>query len=178
MALQGTIDTFALADVLRLLGSTAKTGRLTLDGDRGRGEVLVVDGKVNGLALGDDSDFDEQPADEAMFELLRFENGNFVFDADESARDHTGTTWDVETLLTGADVVAAEWNEICSILPSEQAWISLAREIPGPEVVIDAERWRLLAVIGSGMPVTVLGEALASPSSRWAVWCATCSTSA
>ena len=161
MALQGTIDTFALVDVLRLLGSTAKTGRLTLDGDRGRGEVLVVEGKVNGLALGGDSDFDEQPADEAMFELLRFEDGSFVFDADESARDHTGITWEVETLLTGADVVAAEWNEICSILPSEDAWISLAGEIPGPEVVIDAERWRLLAVIGSGLPVTVLAESLA-----------------
>ena len=162
MALQGTIDTFALVDVLRLLGSTTKTGRLTLDGDRGRGEVLVVDGKVNGLALGGDSDFDEQPADEAMFELMRFEDGSFVFDADESARDHTGISWDVETLLSGADVVATEWNEICSILPSEDAWISLASEIPGPEVVIDAERWRLLAVIGSGLPVTVLAESLAA----------------
>ena len=35
MALQGTIETFALPEVLRLLGSGAKTGRLRLSGDRG-----------------------------------------------------------------------------------------------------------------------------------------------
>ena len=32
MALQGPRDTFALADVLRLLSATTKTGRLQIDG--------------------------------------------------------------------------------------------------------------------------------------------------
>ena len=36
MALQGNIETFALSDVLQLLSSTKKTGRLRLEGDRGR----------------------------------------------------------------------------------------------------------------------------------------------
>ncbi|MCU0309589.1 MAG: DUF4388 domain-containing protein [Acidimicrobiales bacterium] len=162
MALQGTIDTFALPDVLRLLGSTNKTGRLTLDGDRGRGEVLVVDGQVNGLALGDDGAFDEHPADEAMFELLRFAEGDFVFATDESARDHSGTPWEVEPLLGSAENIAAEWTEICRVVPSEDAWVSLAAQIPGPEVVIDADRWQLLALVGSGVPVAALRTALAA----------------
>ena len=46
MALQGTLDTFALADVLRLLAATTKTGRLQIDGDRGVGSIWLVDGAV------------------------------------------------------------------------------------------------------------------------------------
>ena len=34
MALSGTLETFSLPDVLRLLSSTKKTGLLALDGDR------------------------------------------------------------------------------------------------------------------------------------------------
>ena len=37
MALQGNIETFALPDVLRLLSSTSKTGKLRLEGTRGEG---------------------------------------------------------------------------------------------------------------------------------------------
>ena len=48
MALQGTIETFALPEVLRLLGSGAKTGRLRLSGDRGSGSVWIDGGKVVG----------------------------------------------------------------------------------------------------------------------------------
>ena len=47
MALQGTIETFALPEVLRLLGSGAKTGRLRLSGDRGSGSVWI-DGGTGG----------------------------------------------------------------------------------------------------------------------------------
>ena len=35
VALQGTLDTFALPDVLRLLASTQKVGRLRVIGDGG-----------------------------------------------------------------------------------------------------------------------------------------------
>src|SRR3954452_4303257 len=46
VALQGTLDTFALPDVLRLLASTKKTGRLHLTGNRGDGSVWVDTGDV------------------------------------------------------------------------------------------------------------------------------------
>ena len=46
MALQGSLDTFALPDVLRLLAATAKTGRLRIEGDGGRGNVWLRDGTV------------------------------------------------------------------------------------------------------------------------------------
>jgi len=160
VALQGTIDTFASADVLRLLGSTAKTGRMILEGDRGRGEILLVEGTVKGLALGENGAFDEHPLDEAMFELLRFEVGDFVFDANESARDHQGEGWEVESLLASAGAMISEWGEIEQVVPSDRAWLSLTSELLATEVTIDAARWRLVAMIGSGLPVAVLADAL------------------
>lgn len=48
MALQGTLDTFALADVLRLLANTHKSGRLELAGDRGHGRVWLGEGQLVG----------------------------------------------------------------------------------------------------------------------------------
>ena len=43
LALQGTLDTFSLPDVLRLLATTSKTGRLRIDGDRGLGSVWLAE---------------------------------------------------------------------------------------------------------------------------------------
>ena len=85
MALQGSIDTFALADVLRLLASTGKTGRLGLDGDRGSGHVVVVAGAVAEVAPPAPA-HEAVATEEAMFELLRFEQADFVFHADDEVR--------------------------------------------------------------------------------------------
>ena len=46
MALQGTLDTFALPDVLRLLAATKKSGRLRITGGHGTGSVWVAGGEV------------------------------------------------------------------------------------------------------------------------------------
>ena len=69
MALQGTIDTFPLAEVLQLLCTANKSGRLTLDGDRGTGVLWVTDGSLIGGEVGGRSV--DAPA-HLVFELLRF----------------------------------------------------------------------------------------------------------
>src|SRR5260221_12280621 len=80
VALQGTLDTFALPDVLRLLASTKKTGRLVITGTRGSGSVWVDGGSVVGTdATGAVPDAD---AVAVLFELLRFGgDGSFTFEA-------------------------------------------------------------------------------------------------
>ena len=80
MALQGSIDTFALDDVLRLVASTAKTGRLSLRGTRRQGELGDLDGRL----LDGSVTTDHRVGDlyELVFELLRFEDGDFEFDAE------------------------------------------------------------------------------------------------
>ena len=158
MALQGTLDTFELPDVLRLLASTRKAGRLHLSSDRGDGDVWMADGAVVALAAPGAS----RPADdlpEGLFELLRAREGSFVFEpGDEPATAQPPA--DVEPLLATAERQLAEWREIEAVVPSLASWLALAPELPGPTATVDAATWRLVAAIGSGLTVGELGEQL------------------
>ncbi len=157
MALQGTLDTFALPDVLRLLATTRKTGRLLIHGNRGDGNVWVDAGSViaasaagvpNGSSSGD-----------VIFELLRHTEGAFTFEAGATPNE-AGAPAEVEPLLQAAERQLYEWREIEAVVPSLDAWVSLAPELPGAEAVIDAARWRTIVAIGSGSTVRTIGDAL------------------
>lgn len=157
MALQGTIDTFAIPDVLRLLAATRKTGRLRVSGSRGSGSAWVEDGSVVDIEAAHAPHAGE-PAD-ALFELLRFEDGSFTFDVDLVCEDPRPAC-DVEDLLAEAEARLAEWREIEAVVPSLDAMVTLRRQLPGPEVTLDRERWATLVAIGAGTTVRRIGEEL------------------
>src|SRR5262249_1730888 len=127
VALQGTLETFALPDVLRLLASTKKTGQLRLTGTRGTGSIWLDGGSI--IA----SEASPAPladgASEVVFELLRFKEGDFVFDADSLASDG-GAPADVEETLGAAEAMLDEWREIEAVVPSLDGWVSLSSELP------------------------------------------------
>jgi len=157
VALQGTLDTFALPDVLRLLASTKKTGRLRVSGTRGTGSVWVDAGAVVGTEA---SGLAESPAPvEVLFELLRYGEGSFTFEAGTTPANPDPPV-DVEPLLIEAEHQVLEWREIEAVVPSMDAWVALAAELPRPEVVIDADRWKLIVSIGSGAAVSAIGQTL------------------
>lgn len=155
MALQGTLDTFALPDVLRLLAATKKSGRLHIEGDRGTGDVWVDGGDVVALET-------SRPAvtpTERLFELLRFTDGDFVFQAGASHPSPEVAT-PVEPLLTAAETVLAEWRAIETVVPSLTSWVALVAELEAAEVTLDRDRWRTIAAIGAGTTVGELGDRL------------------
>jgi hypothetical protein len=157
VALQGTLDTFALPDVLRLLASTKKTGRLLITGNRGSGSVWVDAGSVVGSeasgAEGEQEDVD------VLFELLRYAEGAFTFEAGTTAPSpHASRA--VEPLLVDAERQLAEWREIEAVVPSMEAWVSLVSELSEPEILIAAEKWKTIVAIGSGTSVSGIGSAL------------------
>src|SRR4051795_12598636 len=78
VALQGTLDTFALPDVLRLLASTKKSGRLRITGDRGHGSVWVDGGRVVGAEAA--AVPSGCPPVDVVFDLLRYHQGSFTFE--------------------------------------------------------------------------------------------------
>lgn len=157
MALQGTLETFALPDVLRLLASTKKTGRLRLSGKRDSGSIWLDSGEiVAGEASRSPSASD---ATEVVFELLRFEDGDFVFDSDDaSAEPHAPVS--VEDALSGAEALLTEWSAIEAVVPSTASFVSLRTEIDGDEITLPAERWSQVVAIGSGRTVARLGQHL------------------
>ena len=157
MALQGTLETFALPDVLRLLASTKKTGQLRLSGGRGSGSIWLDGGSIiaseaSGAPLADG-------AGEVVFELLRFKEGDFVFDADSLASDG-GAPADVEETLEAAESMLEEWKSIEAVVPSLDGWVSLNAELPDDEVTLDRDRWGEIVAIGGGTTVGGLGDLL------------------
>lgn len=153
MALQGTLETFALPDVLRLLASTKKSGVLRVDTERGHGEVVVVDGALAGGSA-ERAPLAEDPAD-VLFELLRSADGSFLFDTDADVTG-TGARADVETALTAAEAQLAEWREIEAVVPSPRRPVALVAERDG-DITLTAAQWRAVAAIGAGCTVEELG---------------------
>ncbi len=157
MALQGTIDTFELTEVVRLLAAGCKTGVLRLQGSRGSGRVWVNSGKVTAIEV------DHAPRAgghaEAMFELLRFDDGDFTFASDELA-DPEGEPTELEEILSEAEAQLAEWREIELVVPTTRARVSLRPELKRADVVLDKARWRLVAAIGGGITVATLGDVM------------------
>ena len=157
MALQGTIDTFELTEVVRLLAAGSKTGVLRLEGSRGSGRVWVDGGKVTTITV-DHAPRAESLA-EAMFELLRFEDGHFTFASDELANP-AGEPTELDGILVDAEAQLAEWREIEVVVPTTRAMVTLRRELTRADVVLDKQRWRLVASIAGGVTVATLGDAL------------------
>ncbi len=157
VALQGTLDTFALIDVFRLLASTNKTGRLRVTGDRGNGSVWFDGGGIV-LAAAHNTKPSDAPVS-VIFELLRQHEGSFVFEADVTTPE-AGAPSDVETLIRDAEHLLIEWQEIEAVVASIDLWVSLSPELPRPEVVVDGERWKVIVATGAGATVADVGDVL------------------
>ena len=158
MALSGTLDTFALPDVLRLLATTAKTGRLRITGDRGSGSVWVDSGEVVAAELA--SAVTQEPTnEEVVFGLLRFSAGSFTFEADATA-PNAGPPSPLEPVLGAAENMLVEWRAIEEVIPSLDVWVGLRPALEGPDVMVDRHRWSGIAAIGSASQVGAVAEAL------------------
>jgi hypothetical protein len=157
VALQGTLDTFALPDVLRLLAATKKTGRLRITGGRGTGSVWAQAGEIVGVEA-THAPHATEPVD-ALFELLRFHEGAFTFDA-EATVDDPGPATDVEIYLAKAEALLEEWRAIEAVVPSMDAWVSLRPTLPAGEVAIDQHRWTTLVAVGGGATVRRVADEL------------------
>jgi hypothetical protein len=154
VALQGTLDTFALADVLRLLASTGKSGCLHVSGSRGSGQVWLGGGAV--VAAQTVAPLVTTQPVEVLCELLRSADGEFSFEAGAIAEE-PGAPADVEPMLAEAEQLAAEWIEIEQVVPSMDAWVSLVEELPKAKLSVDAASWRVIIAVAGGSTVRDIG---------------------
>ncbi len=157
MALQGTLDTFSLPDVLRLLATTSKTGRLRIEGDRGQGSVWLTGGGI--VDADADRAIDGTPTDEVIFELLRFGSGSFAFDGDDKPTQATDPE-EVDAVLRRANSLLSEWSELETVVPSLEHEVNLSNDLSVDEVTINADRWRSLVAVASGRTVGELATSL------------------
>lgn len=154
MALQGNIDSFSVVDVLRLLGSSGKTGRLIVEGDDAVGSLWLVDGSLGGASLARDGAA-PTPADpaEVLFDIMRFAEGSFLFEADlrdDGATGEGAGPLHVDEVVDAATAAMEEWTSITDVVASPRAALVLADDLPTPTVEIDRAGWRAIAAIAGG----------------------------
>ena len=161
MSLRGSLDTFALPDVLALLATTAKTGELDVTGSAGGGRVWVENGQITGA----DADGTTSVVD-VLVHLLRLEDGDFTFHGDRTAPAPASPV-DVASTLEQAEARLAEWREVEELLPSPDVVLTLAQAAPGP-VRLSRDQWAAVAAVGDGRTVDELVEGLGGDElTRW-----------
>ncbi len=148
--LQGSLDNFALDEVLSLLSTTQKTGHLALSGDRGTGSLWLETGEIVGA---DASNLEEASAsDDVMFELLRFESGSFLFTMDQRL-DDPGVAESVDLLLGTAKDRIVEWRTIEAVVPSLSHDLWLIKSLEADEILLSRQDWDAVVAVGEGNTV-------------------------
>ncbi|MBW3651828.1 MAG: DUF4388 domain-containing protein, partial [Actinobacteria bacterium] len=151
VSLQGSLDSFALPDVLVLLSSTKKDGELRVTGGRVDGRVWLEKGQVVHTEIsGKDAS-----AIDAVFELLRLENGTFSFQAEGTAPRRAAPVT-IDSVLADAQVRLGEWAEISRVVPHLDAVVDMAAEAPADEVNVTRDQWHLLRTVAGGRSVSEL----------------------
>lgn len=154
--LQGSLENFALDEVLGLLSSTTKTGQLAIKGDRGTGALSFRQGRLvsgsasyraNGTGIGD-----------VMFELLRYSEGNFTFSAEDV--QPTDYDEDVTSVLEDAENRLLDWRSIEAVVPTLNHVVTPVSDLPAEEVTITRDEWSALTIIAAGCPAMVVCERL------------------
>jgi hypothetical protein len=156
MALTGTLDAFGLAEVLQLLAATAKTGRLEVDGDGGRGRLWLRDGALAEVTTDRVAD---APIDEALCDLLRFRDGGFTFEVDDRSPE-VASPQSLDLLLDRAYALLAEWQELEAAVPSLAHQVALAPIGENDQVTVTAQQWPALVAVGGGCTVAELSTRL------------------
>ncbi len=159
MALQGTIDSFPLTDVLTLLATSKKSGRLALDGDRGSAALWITDGEVVG---GDMVGGAGATAASLLFEMLRFTDASFAFDAAPAGTEpqHAVEATPLEAAMDQASTLLEEWDDINAVVPSLAHRVALVDELPGESVTLDATSWALVVAATEDPVVAMVGDSL------------------
>jgi len=154
--LQGSLENFALDEVLGLLASTKKTGKLEITGDRGTGSLLFNEGLLVGATATHTPNGDA--TEDIMFELLRFNNGNFAFTSEEVASLEDER--DLSSVLVAANTRLKDWQDIEMTVPSLAHIVTPIPELTTEEVTINRDEWAALNVIAAGCPVSLVCEEL------------------
>jgi len=148
VSLQGSLETFALPDVLVLLSSTKKDGELHVVGGRVDGRVWLEKGEIVHCAIGA-KEFG--PVD-SIFELLRLQDGTFSFESDiEPPKRAEPQT--IDAVLADAQIRLSEWQEVAKVVPHLDAIVDMADDAPDDEVSVTRDHWHLLRSVAGGRSV-------------------------
>ena len=139
----GTLTDEALADAVQVALSGEGVGVVRALLDQG-----AIDAHLLRVAAGDQ-------AVDAVFDLLRWQNGDFAFVMDEANPDDVGVSMAVEAVLADAEARRASWDSVSQVVPSPQAVLAMPVVLPA-DPQVSREEWSLLALVDGRRTVTEL----------------------
>ena len=145
--MQGNLESFPLVDVLGMLSSSQKSGRLVVNADRCGAALWLELGSIVGAttsAPGQSAQRSE-PAS-VLFDLLRCREGAFYFEPDLRCPEPCAPT-DTSTAISEAQAALEEWTMIVATVPSLTSTLTLQTSPPGTEVDFDERRWLALCAV-------------------------------
>jgi hypothetical protein len=83
---------------------------------------------------------------DAVFDLLRWESGDFAFVMDEANPDDVGVTLAVETVLEDAESRRGSWEAVSQLVPSAAAVLAMP-VVLAADPQVTREEWALLALV-------------------------------
>ncbi len=130
----GLVDDEALASAAEQLADdpTLSLGRLLAD--------------RAGLDEGTLRDVAAEQATDAVFSLLRWEDGEFAFVVDESDPDDLGAALPVDEVVTEGQRRLTAWTALVEQVPAPDS-VVVVNPVPGDEVVATREEWALLSLV-------------------------------
>jgi len=143
VALQGTVESFPVIEVVRLLADGGHTGRLTVDGDRGSAVMWVADGSLLGGELGGTHQLDPV---RLVTEALRHRTGVFSFDVVPPGADVAAgmVAAPLAAVLVDAEARLAEWASVEQVIPTVAHRLRLSSALPVESVTLDRQQWALV----------------------------------
>jgi hypothetical protein len=92
---------------------------------------------------------------DAVFDLLRWQQGDFAFVVEEVNPDDVGVALSIETILADAESRTDSWESVSLIVPSADALLSMPVVLPD-DPQISREEWSLLALVDGRRSVAEL----------------------
>jgi hypothetical protein len=130
----GLVEDDALADAAE---------KVLDDPTLGLGKTLVDAGSVDPGAA---RELATEQASDAVFELLRWPNGEFAFVMDEADPDDVGASLAVEDVVAEANRRLAAWQDLADRVPSLDAVVSIVAS-PVGEPAFSREEWSLVSLV-------------------------------
>ncbi len=151
--LSGNLRTLPLLDILNMLSSSLRTGRLDLRSGAKTGEVYLRDGTLVHAVTG------AQMGEAAIYTLMGWLQGDFNFVSDVEPPEKS-VTKETEKLLREGIEQTEEWKEIKKVIPSTDVVFRLSSTGTVGAINLQPEEWHILAQVNGAQSVAEIAEAL------------------
>ena len=151
--LRGSLTQLPLLDILKMLSSGNRTGRLDIRQGSKTGEVYLQDGNLIHAVTG------PQIGEKGLFTLLGWSEGEFSFSPNIDAPEQSISLSTEQMLLEGARQ-AEQWEDIKDVISSTDVVFTISTSGSTDTVSLKPIEWQVLAQVNGERSVIEIAEIL------------------